>query len=395
MAPSAPVKPRPQQAQAPVPSLSFLCGTQSVDEGGDYDSGAVALTASTQDLTPPWVIQPTGWLRGIYLDCQLTTAGNSAAVTFSQNGPFNSIDTLQFLDTNNKPVIGPFDAYTMMVAVKLGGYAFSEDPRASVLFSAVTGTGATGGSARFVLYIPIEIVKRDALGLRPSVSNTAAYTVKIRVAASATVYGVAPTAAPTIRVRGYQDFFWQVSASASANYKGAEVSRKPPAGGTTQYWVLGNYPVQAGAVPNLQLTTAALGGAVRNIVLILVDSNNSRLQGEADWPDPVTIQLDTAQLVASRTKSMWQYRIGRAYGYNASTFDTANAKENGVYHLWYNEDFGLKPGAETRRSYLITKPGEKVAFQGTVGGTGTHTLFALVNYVSPPGNDFMSLLRTK
>lgn len=378
-----------------VPSLSFLAGTQAVDEGGDYDSGSVALGTSTADLTPPWVIQPTGWLRGIYLDITLIATSNTANVTFAQNGPFNAVDTIQFLDTNNKPVIGPFDGYTCCVMIKLGGYAFSEDPRASVLYQAVTGTGSTAGSAHFVLYLPIEIVKRDALGERPSVSNTAAYTVKIRVAASATVYGVAPTNAPSIRVKGFQDFFWQVSSTASANYKGADVARRPPAGGTTQYWVLGNYLVNSGAVPNLQLTTAALGGAVRNLVLMLVDSNNSRLQGEADWPDPVTIQLDTAQLVASRTKAMWQYRTGRAYGLQGATFDTAGAKENGVYHLWFNEDFGLKPGAETRRSYLITKPGEKVAFQGTVGGTGQHTLFALVNYVSPPGNDFLSLLRTK
>ena len=81
--------------------------------------------------------------------------------------------------------------------------------------------------------------------------------------------------------------------------------------------------------------------------------------------------------------------MSKSYGQIGSTADTRAAgsqpgKENGVYTLNWNDDFFMnKPGAETRRSYLVTSPGSNFIFNGTVGGAGN--LYSIVNYIAPGG----------
>jgi hypothetical protein len=56
------------------------------------------------------------------------------------------------------------DGYRLMLINKYGGYHFNGDPRASSMYSITTSTVATAGSFSFVLYVPLELVSRDALG---------------------------------------------------------------------------------------------------------------------------------------------------------------------------------------------------------------------------------------
>jgi hypothetical protein len=114
---------------------------------------------------------------------------------------------------------------------------------------------------------------------------------------------------------------------------------------------------------------------------VLKDSNASRSQGESDWPDPFRLQLQS-NLVVDRIKALWQHYIAQAYGYTGALSDTtANAKDNGVYVLPFCHDFAHKPGWENRRSYLRTTDGMRLKANGTIGGTGAHTLTVLTNYV--------------
>ena len=81
--------------------------------------------------------------------------------------------------------------------------------------------------------------------------------------------------------------------------------------------------------------------------------------------------------------------MAASYGYTNPTADVRTAgstpgKENGVYVLNFNRDFAfMKPGSETRRSYLITSPGSNFIFNGAIGGAGN--LYSIVNYVAPGG----------
>src|SRR4030042_1507851 len=93
-------------------------------------------------------------------------------------------------------------------------------------YSALTGAGATGGSFSFSLRIPVEIVKRDALGTLPNKNNAASFKVEVTLAPTASVYSVAPTAAGAVRLRfqlfGYDD-------PSDVDLKGNAVSQNPPA----------------------------------------------------------------------------------------------------------------------------------------------------------------------
>lgn len=368
---------------APPARRPFRAGVQSMEDP-QYDNTRV-LTASTQDL-PDFQLNGDGFLRKIWIVIQNTTAGNAAAVTYAQNGPFNVIDTVQFLDTAQRPIFGPFDGYTVLAINKWGGYFNQNDPRADVTYSALTGAGATGGSFAFILTIPLELVQRDGLGALVNKNTAVPFKVKLRLSASATPYGVAPTTPGSVRVRMVQDNWWEPEAS---DPKGHPLSPTPPQVNTTQFWASNNYPLTAGNVPGQQLSTG-LGYPIRNLILMLVDAANSRAQGDADWPDPVTLTVEKNQLF-QRSKILWQSRLAKAFDLFAAAADGARTLENGVYPIWFNDDFGTQPGAELRNGYLITRGGQNLLWTGNIGGSGIHTLFTFVNYVAAANGDPASL----
>lgn len=377
---SAPTQKAKAAAPAPRP---FRAGVQSMEDL-QYDR-SLTFTASTQKFQD-FTLNGDGYLRGVYILTQCVTAGNAATVTFAQNGPWTAFDTIVFYDTSGRPIFGPFDGYTTFTVDKWGGYFNQNDPRASPIYSATAGAGATGGSFTFVLYIPLEIVSRDGLGSLVNKNTAVPYRLSMTLAASTTPYGTPPTTPGTVRVRCTQDNWWEPEA---ADPKGHPLSSAPPAVNTTQFWASNNYVLNAGAVPGQQLTTG-LGYPIRNLILTLVDSNNSRAQGNSDWPDPVTFTVEKNQLF-QRPILMWQDRIGKAYDLLAGTADGARTLENGVFPIWFDQDFGAQPGSELRNGYLITRGGQNMLWTGTIGGTGAHTLFTLVNWVAAANGDPASL----
>lgn len=378
------------KGQPPVRPRSFLVGTQDVIEGGDYEKSQ-HLDSSQHSLTP-WQLQGTGWLRGLFLEITGAGAANATtSVAFRENGPFNVLSNIELDDVNNEAIFGPFDGYTAFLCNKYGGYFDQGDPRASAVYSASTGTGASAGNFGFVLYVPLEIVARDPLGPVPSVNNTASLTLKMSVASVDDVFSTKPaTTAPTVTVKGTQDFYWQPR---SADKAGRPIMGQPPAANTTQYWTQGSVTANAGTI-NEQLITG-LGYPFRTYLFELVDSAGSRSQGEADWPDPFnSLKFEANMLLSNYSKNLWKHRMATDYDYNGAA-DSAGGKENGIYALNFNKDFAFgKPGSETRRTYLVTSPGSNFIVNATIGGSGTHTLYSIVNYVAPAGganNDTASL----
>lgn len=366
-------KPGAGKKDAPaVAPRSFRVGVQNHEEI-NYDETRTTTT-STQDL-PVLNIPPAGFLRGVYLIVTGTTSGNSAAVTFAADGPPAVIDTVTLEDVNSAPIIGPFTGWDLANVNKYGGYLFNDDWRAGQAYSATTGSGATGGSFSFVLRLPLELVDRDALGSLPNKSGTSMFKVRIRLAATATIYGTAPTAAPSVRVRQVQGDWWDPD---QTDLKGRPLAQNPPAVQTTQYWSKATYTLNAGAIrPQME----RVGYLIRNLVFELRDSVGSRTQGESDFPDPLTIQFE-ANVLFTRPKVLWQHLTGQRYGYTGSV-DTAGGRDSGVYVEPFCADFSHKPGWETRRGYLPTSSASRLEIQGTVGGSGAHTLTVLTNDVAP------------
>jgi len=378
---SAPARRQGTGNTTPVAPRAFRIGTQSHEEI-NYDQSA-ATTTSTQDL-PVLNIPPAGFLRGIYVIVTGTTSGNAANTTFAANGPYNVIDTIVLEDVNSAPIIGPFDGWDLHVINKYGGYSTNDDSKNSPVYTATTGTGGTGGSFRFIDRLPVEIVSRDALGALPNKSGTAMFKVRIRLAATATIYGTPPTAAPTVRIRMQQVDWWDPDPT---DMRGRPLAQNPPAVQTTQFWSKTTYTLAAGSV---RQQLERVGNLIRNIIFSLIDSNSSRSQGDSDFPDPFTLQFE-ANVLFTRYVELWRDMIAKDYGYSGSTADAANSRDNGVYPLPFCQDFGFKPGAETRRGYLPTSAASRVEVQGTIGGSGTHTLTVYTNDVAPSNGDDASL----
>lgn len=358
----------------------FITGSRILDKQ-TYDQTRT-LTASTQRL-PTYELDTDGFTAGLYLVVQATTAGNAATVTFDEDGPFNVLDTVQFSDTSNNPILGPMTGYDLYIANKYGGYSFQDDAKMSAVYSATTGSGATGGSFTFVLPVPIEIVHRDALGALLNKSASAVFKLDVTLSTSAIPYGTPPTTPGSVRVR-IQQYGWMDPNA--TDLKGNPVAQNPPALNTVQYWDKQTYTLNAGAVAQRLQT---FDGMVRNIIFKLEDGSASRAQGDADFPDPFQLQYETSQPI-NRLKIVWQDMISRHYGYNAAA-GAAGGRDNGVYPETYCRDFGLKPGAESRLGYLPVSAATAVRVLGTITGSGAHTLTALINYVVPAGGNVRAI----
>lgn len=376
---TAPVQTK-KKDQVQVLRRPFVAGTRTVDKS-TYDE-TKTLTASSQTMRT-YECDPNGFLSGAYILVEAVAAGNSAAVAFQANGPFSVIEQITFNDTNNKPILGPMSGFDLNVCTKYGGYAHSDDPKQSPIYSVVTGAGATGGSFTFILRLPVELVKRDGLGSLPNKSASATYDITISLAPLASVYTVSPTAAPSVRVRIAQFGWMDPNAT---DMKGNPVNQNPPGVQTTQYWAKQTYPMNNG------FFSQRLGGIdslVRNLIFVL-DNNGVRTTADADFADPFTFGYETSQPV-NRIKAVWRHQIGEDFGY-INAVDTAGGRDSGVYPLPFNKDFGLKPGAETRMGYLPVSSATTLNVSGTWGSSGSSkTLTVLVNKVVPANGDPMVL----
>ena len=235
-----------------------------------------------------------------------------------------------------------------------------------------------------VLYLPIEVVGRDALGDVENKSSSSSFKVEVVLAASTTIYSTSPTTLGTVRMRVSLDGYTEPDA---ADGFGRPLSQAPPAAGTLQYWTVEDDDMSAGNAT--YLIQNGLGYSLRNIIFHFTKSG-VRSTADPDWPDPLTLSFGKIQLF-QRYTTLWQSRMSKVYGLTNTATDAAGGRELGIYPVWFTQDFGFKPGAELRNGYLNTKPGNVLKWSGTIGGSGTHTLNTLVNYVIPPGNDPMRL----
>jgi hypothetical protein len=320
-----------------------------------------------------------GYLRSLVFVVTGTTAGNAAAVTFAEDGPFNVLQNI-FLTEPNGAIIAQFNTgYDLYLANKWGGYRpqGNADPRASAAYSATTGSGATGGSFQFVLRVPVEINERDALGSLPNQNSAAAFKLRFQYAPTATVYGTAPTAAPSVSTTVYMES-WDQPSLDSAGQTNQVV---PPAMNTTQFWTPQVFNVNAG-LQTIRLNR--LGNWVRNIIFEYRRGGTSRANGDADWPDPLTLYLD-ARPMDTLAKAVWKEQMQqRGLSGTAAAADTANGLDNGVYVYDFTHDFDGGLGHEPRNLWLGTLGSERLEIQGSFANAGTLTV--LTNDVAIAGN---------
>jgi hypothetical protein len=366
-------------------------------ENADYDQ-TKTLTANAQQM-PNYTLEPTGWLRGLEFQVDLAVTGNvTNVVAFAADGPWSAINKVTFKDTGNRDVFGPLGGYDFMTINKYGAYENMGDPRADLSYTQTVGAVGTGGSASFILYLPLELVARDSLGTVENKSDNTAWKAEIWCEGTGTaLFSTGPSTTPTFRLRITEDSYGE---PAQASAGGRTIPQTPPKVGTLQYWT-------QEASPNLSGTASynldnGIGYPIRNILFKLVRASGTRAQGDSDWPDPVTVTYGKFQLT-QRYKNLWISKISGAFGpltpavttaagVTTANVDVAGGRENGVFPFWFNQDFGLAPGAELRNGYLVTKTGTVLKWKGSLIGGNTDVLNVLCNYVIAPDNDYYSLL---
>lgn len=362
--------------QAPVMPRSFICGSRKNDKS-DYDSGNVTLTTAEQRLQA-YQIAPSGYLRGVYLVVENIAVNTTVTtVAYQENGPWNVLSVIRFLDTNSRPFIGTLTGFDVMILDKYGGYTFQGDPEMSATYSATSGTATTAGTFAFVLYLPLEIVMRNALGSQLNKSGAAQFSLEMFAAGTGTVFSTAPATSSTLRVRSTL-MSWLDPEDTDA--RGNPVQQDPPYLNTTQRWEKqAGIPISAG---ERTLRFQGIDGLVRMLIFIAYRSASTRANGETDWPDPVSLKYEESFLIQSRIRLLYRFLIAMHYGYGPAANEAAGGRDNGVYPVWeFMQDFERKPGNELTRTWLPMSSASNLEMSGTWGSAVT--LDVLVNKVVP------------
>ena len=364
---------------------------------GVYESGVqdyeqpLTQTAAPQQF-PVWNISPTGWLRGLWFDFQITTAGNAATVVFNPDptaGGFCGVQKVILYDLGGETVL-TLSGYDWLVMNKFGGYFEVGDPRADLTFSQTAGVGAgLGGSAHFMLYLPFEAVARDGLGIVQNESKPG-WKIELWADSSAQTYTTPPTTLGSIRCKGFPDSYTEPAAAAPS---GRPFAQTPPLPGSLQYWKSENNGLPSGNA-KYDLTNG-IGFPIRNIIYYARGAGDSlRATGDTNWADPATLLIGNINYF-TRSKNLWISKMSKSFGLAAvgatvPAVDTAQGRENGVFPVWLTQDMSSHPGDELRFKYIDTQVNSLIRIQGSFGAA--LTLFAMVNWLATPSKNRYALI---
>jgi hypothetical protein len=356
--------------QAPV-LAPFRAGTQPTYKPSGFSQVNV-LGANAIEL-PDYQIGPTNLLRAIEIEVTGTTAGNAAAVAFQPDMPLGVLSTVNFQDSGGNSIIGSFDSFTLAMIMKYGGYVggTNGDPRKSVVYSAITGGGATGGSFNFVLRIPVEFIQRTGAGSLVNQTTQSPLVLSLTLTANALVYSTAPTTAPSVNVSVDLLGYWKGS-NAAAN-------PAPKAAGTTQYWNRSSIQALNGA-SDFYAPQIGIGNPIRTFMWLNYATGGAR--STTAFPSPLTVNYK-GNLLFNRTKNQWQNEMSRWYGLTGATADTGPGLDTGVFVQPFATDFDKEVGAELMLSYLNTEVGDAIEFIGSWNASST--LMHVVNYLGVNG----------
>jgi hypothetical protein len=367
-----------QGKQQQPPAVPFRCGTQNTT---NLDGYATTITLGTTTQLPNYEPSVNSYFRGAWINVAATASGNAATVVFAGDGPFSVLAQVAFLDTQQRPIIQVTGYQLAQIMNKFGGYFLNGDPRGDPTYLATAGSGSSGGSVNFTVWVPLEINNRSGIGSALNKNSSQTYTLQITPATTvAAVYSTAPTTVPVFNVTVYEDGWWQPQAT---DVSGGQVTQQPPAPNTWSYWLQSSYTGLNGAVQE-QLTTG-LGNSLRFVAFNIYDTSaQTRAAGETDFPATVQLIYKGTNL-KNWPKTLWKSLMAKNYGLTSTTADTAFGPENGVYVLWqFMQDFTMRPGDGLNYSLLNTDQGDQFQFLGTYNASAT--MYELVNYIATVGN---------
>jgi len=349
---------------------------------------AQLMTAGTQQVDV--VIEGSGYVYGIDLHIFATTAGNALATAFFEDGPWSAVDTLVFRDVNGE-LVNLTGYHQRLLNLYAGYQKFLEAPvrnetppsqDTANIFNLVTGAGATGGSYRFHLWVPVGLNKRDLRAILGNQDRAQKYSLRTDIAsgtgaAGGPLYVTAPTTLPTHTIERY---YYNYAVPARANASGAAQSQFPDDFGILHYSTqsINASAPQGGATVNHFL--ARLGNTIRVLVLEL-KSNGTRALAEASAPTRIQLNIGDTPLFVE-TPATRRGEMFKRYGFDAP---------NGVYVYDFITDIIGIAGDELGVDYLYTNGLVNAQFQITYPagfGAAANTMTVLTDdLVIPPTVD--------
>lgn len=365
------------QQQAPAALVPFIRASSEHREPTGIDVTR-QLTGSDQDLGV-FDVPAIGYVRSLLILVQ-ATGGAGTGVVAAEDAPFNVIKNIAFSEPNGATLSQFTSGYNLYLANKWGGYRnmLGGDPKASPIYAA---PAAASGNFTFAVRVPVEINLRDALGSLPNQNAASTFKLRLSLAAAAQVFGTAPATLPSVRVRVFSEV-WDQPEPASA---GATNATTPPAVNTTQFWSeqIINYN---GGQQTLRLPR--VGNYLRELILVVRRTASTRANGDVDFPDPLTVYLDTRPIdIVERNNFKNQMYERSGYGRAGVANEAAAGLDNGVFVYDFAHEFSGLIGQENRDLYLETQDSTRLELQGTFGNAGTLTV--LTNDVQASGPIFL------
>lgn len=354
-----------------IPSVPFRIGTLERNDLTNVDT----QTMTASELLIERVAPGTGFVYGFDLDYNATAAGNAATVTYAEDGPYSACSQVIFRDVNAEVI--NCDGFSLKQAARYGGWeSFNEESSADTLiWNKVTGSGATGGSFRFHLKVPVALNRRTLLGLLGNQDRGQNYLLRANLAGSGSVYGTAPTALPSVTINRHYESYVVPN---PVNDQGKPQQVQPPFYGVIPYItksVSSNAPT-GGQTTNHFLQR--LNTTIRCFVLIL-RSNGSRATAETNLPTNVQLRIGNQSIYNELPA------VRRRIMYDRTGFDAPAGML--VYDLEHDFDgkIGYELGNDWYWTQQLTEAQFTITYPSGFGSTNNSLTIITLDMTVPAG----------
>lgn len=311
---------------------------------------ATAVTAGLQRQKS--TIAGNGFLYGIVLDAQAVTAGNTAAVTFTEDAPWNVFDSVILSDVAGELVnCGGFDLFLANLAG--GQYDVDFADQSAELFGLTTGGAATSGGFACMIRVPVGLNRRTLTGMVGNQDRATKYDLRADIAASGTIYTTAPTNLPgaggngSFTVDRYYESYTVPAGDVTINGRRQQQEQLPPDYGRLHFITAADF--EAAPAPGTRTHfLRRIGNTIRFIVLVFRAGTGTtpRALAQANVPTGIDFKIGDDTIF----HETWRYRrwlMGERYGQNRFP--------NGVLVYDMMHDLLGGAGSENGDDYLYTQ----------------------------------------
>lgn len=360
------------EAQIPNAPVTSQQGKQIPFRVATYERTQIILPdtvtpgATSQIVTHD--VTGDGYMFAIIDDVVLTTAGNGAGTTFTEDmggGAAAGVGTpaamnagfwlrMQLSDISGDLLnLSGFENYIQNIVQGLFAVFLPDTAAHSALFAQTTGAGATGGSFATTIRYNVGTGVLDLVGVAPNQSRTVKYNLTEIINTSAGIWGVAPTAIPAVAINRFYNNYAVPNPQSANNI--------PQVVFPDMYGVIHRQTSSQLEVPAASSTTThtmrQIGNTIRSIALIARYGATAtpRQVAEATPPTQILLKAGSATLFQESWRVRKEMNL-RQYGFDMP---------NGILIYNWMHDVDMKAGEEEGLDWLHTQQLSDLHFEIT------------------------------